>query len=478
MSKNATRAYVPDMVLSEIEDVVGGENLTTRDVDRLAYAVDQYWIPRVWVDRGQWPAAPDVIVRPGNIDEVSAVLKIANGYRIPVTVWGGGSGSQGAALAICGGVILDTKRMNKLLEINPAAMTVTAQTGIIQQHLEWMLNAKGFSTMHYPASIACATLGGFLAHRGSGVLSTKYGKIEDMVVSLQVVLPNGDVIRTLPVPRHAAGPDLTQVFVGSEGVLGVITEATLKIHRLPETMRFRAFIFKDLHSGLEAGRRIMVERLRPSVIRLYDEPETKSQVKRVLGIEKDGCYLVYGFDGARELVDFEERAARAICLEEANEDLGAEPGEKWWEHRYDFYYPPHAYNLPRMFGTMDTVATYDKIEDIYWAMKSAIERVYPRAKFIAHFSHWYEWGCMCYDRFIVDDPPADPHEALRLHNALWNAGVRAAIAHGGVINEHHGVGLKLGRLMREQYGQAFQVLKGIKQALDPNNIMNPGKMGL
>ncbi|MCR4424917.1 MAG: FAD-binding oxidoreductase [Firmicutes bacterium] len=471
-------AYVADMVLSELEDIVGQEYVSTREVDRLAYGVDYCWIPRVWFDRGMKPIAPDVIVRPKNTEEVSAVIRVANRYEIPVVTWGGGSGSQGGALPIRQGITLDTKRMNQIVEVNETALTVTAGTGIIQQHLEWALNARGYSMMHYPASIACATLGGFLAHRGTGVLSTKYGKIEDMVVSMEVVLPNGDIIRTLPVPRHASGPDLNQLFIGSEGTLGVITEATMKIHRPPEAQLFRAFMFKDLHSGLEAGRKLMAARLRPSALRLYDEPETKKQVRRVLGIEKEGCYLVYSFDGAKRIAEIEEEMAREICAETATEDLGSEPGRKWWEHRYDFYYPPHMYDLPQMFGTMDTVATYDKIEQVYWAMKEAVETQFPGVTFIAHFSHWYDWGCMCYDRFILDSPPEDPHEALRLHNAIWNAGVRAAIANGGIINEHHGVGLKLARFMTEQYGSAFQVFEGIKKALDPRGIMNPGKLGL
>ena len=129
---------------------------------------------------------------------------------------------------------------------------------------------------------------------------------------------------------------------------------------------------------------------------------------------------------------------------------------------------------------MDTVATYDKMENVYWGMKKAIETNYPQCRFIAHFSHWYEWGVMCYDRFILEekDVPADPHEATRLYNDIWSTGVHAALENGGIINEHHGIGIKLGRFMREQYGPAFKVLEAVKAGLDPNGIMNPGKAGL
>lgn len=471
------KSFMYDMVQSELEDAVGKEYVSQRAVDKLTYGVDYFWLPRMWMERGEKLPEADWIVQAGSAEEVSAVLKIANYYKMPVTVWGGGSGSQGGALAVCGGIILDTKRMNKVIEYDTESYIVTAETGMIQQHLEWDANERGYSLMHFPSSISCATVGGFLAHRGTGVLSTKYGRMDDLVVSMEVVLPNGDIINTLPVPKHAAGPDLNQIFLGSEGTLGVITKAVLKIFDIPESRKFLAFMFNNLTDAITAGRKVM-KRMKPSVIRLFDEAETQKLIKKVLNISKPGVYMVFGVEGEKEIVAVEERIIKDICMESAYEELNSELGERWWKQRYDFFYPPHMFELPQMFGTMDTVATYSKIEKIYWAMKKTIEENFPMAYFIAHFSHWFEWGCMCYDRFIVDDPPKDPQEVLRLHNEIWNAGVRTAMANGGVINEHHGVGLKLSRLMREQYGPAMQVLEGIKKTLDPNGIMNPFKLGL
>ena len=126
---------------------------------------------------------------------------------------------------------------------------------------------------------------------------------------------------------------------------------------------------------------------------------------------------------------------------------------------------------------MDTVATYSNIEKIYWAMKEAVEQ-FEGVRFIAHFSHWYEWGTIMYDRFIMDNPPSDPEEVFQLHNEIWNAGVRAALANGGAVNDHHGIGIKLGRMMREAYGPSMKVFEGLKKTLDPNGIMNPYKMGI
>jgi alkyldihydroxyacetonephosphate synthase len=465
------------MILSELADIVGIENVSVRECDRIAYSCDYYWVPEMWLDRGGANPQPDFVVHPSCVDEVSRICQLANHHKIPLTTWGGGSGSQGGALPICGGIVLDTKKMNRVVEIDRTSLTVTAETGIIMQHLEWALEKEGFGTMHEPASIGCATLGGFLAHRGTGVLSTKYGKIEDMIMSMEVVLPDGTVIKTLPAPRHASGPDLNQVFIGSEGTYGVITRATLKIHPLPEERRFHAFLFRDLHAGMEAGRRIMARRLRPCVVRLYDEAETRRLIKRVLDIDREGAYLVFGFDGDRDMVDLEMEKALAICRSQPHEDLGREPGEIWWRRRYDFFFPNHMFRLPQAFGTLDTVATFTHIEKVYRAMKEVIERDFPEARYIGHFSHWYEWGCMLYARFIIERAPEDKREALLLYNRIWDKCLRAAMREGGVLNEHHGIGLKLGRLMKELHGPAFRVMQGVKAALDPNNIMNPGKMG-
>lgn len=469
--------YTYEMIRSELTWAVGEEYVHTDDSDKLGHSIDYYWAPELWHDRGKTPTPPEFIVHPGTTKEVSEVLKIANNYNIPVTPWGGGSGSQGGALPMYGGIILDMKRMNKVLNIDPVSMTATAEVGINAQHLEWEIEKAGYSTMHFPASIACATLGGFIAHRGTGVLSTKYGKMEDIIMSLEVVTPTGEIINTLPVPRHASGPDLTQVFLGSEGTLGVVTKATMKIHPIPEARKFHAFLFKTMHEAMSAGAKIMTSRLRPCVIRLYDEPETAKLIKKVLGIDKEGAYLVFGFDGPEKMVDLEMELACAICMEQSPEDLGTEMGQTWWDNRYKFFYPPYMFQLPQAFGTLDTVATFSNIENVYWAMKKTVQENFPQAAFIGHFSHWYEWGCMLYARFIIDEPPEDPHEALALYNKIWDMAIRAAIKEGGVINEHHGVGLKLGRIMKDLYGPAFKVLQGIKETLDPNNIMNPGKMG-
>ncbi|MBR6791242.1 MAG: FAD-binding oxidoreductase [Oscillospiraceae bacterium] len=471
------KGFMFDMIQNELEDAVGRANCSTREADKIIHGIDYFWLSRMWADRGMTPPEADIIVCPKNAQEVSNVLKIANYYKMPVTTWGGGGGTQGGALPLAGGIVLDTKRMNEITEFNTDSMYMESGTGAIHTHLEWYANERGYATMHYPSSQNCSTLGGFLAHRGIGVVSTKYGKIDDMCLSMEVVLPNGDIINTSPVPKHAAGPDLNQIFIGSEGTLGVITKAQMRIYEEPECRWFRAFLFKDLTSAFAAGKELLTK-IKPSVMRLYDEAETVSLIKKIVGVERKGAFMNLALEGMKDIVAVEQKVLFDIFNKYGAEDLGSEYGEKWWKEKITFFYPGHMMDIPQMFGTMDSIATYSNIEKIYWAMKEAIETNFPMAKFIAHFSHWYEWGAMIYDRFIVDNPPQDPHEALRLHNNIWYTGVRAALANGGVVNDHHGVGVKLGKLMREQYGPAMQVMTAIKKELDPNGIMNPFKLGL
>ncbi len=471
------RGFMGDMILTELEDIVGRENVSTSESEKLTYGVDYFWISRMWADRGRRPPQADYIVRPGSSEEVSKILKIANYYKIPVHTWGGGSGSQGGALPMAGGIMMDLKRMCRLIEIDEESRTITAEAGMVFQQLEWYANEKGYSCMHIPSCLTCGTIGGALAHRGIGIMSTKYGKIDDQCITMEVVLPNGDIINTLPVPKHAAGPDLNQIFIGSEGTLGVMTKATFKLFELPENRQFRAFMFPDMTAGFAAGRDIM-QKVKPSILRLFDEAETTSIIKKIIGVEEKGSFMNLALEGDKRIVDIEMEIVCEICQKYGARDMGSEYGEKWYENRITFFYPGNIMDIPQMFGTMDTVADYKHIEQIYWAMKNAIETNFPGVRFIAHCSHWYEWGTMIYDRFILDDPPEDPEEAIRLHNRIWNTGVRAAMAHGGVINDHHGIGLKLSRLMKEQYGPAMQVLEGLKKSLDPNGIMNPYKLGL
>jgi alkyldihydroxyacetonephosphate synthase len=478
-SLGSMRPLAFEAALAEIADVVGESDLSVRQVDRLAYAQDYFWLGQMWLDRGEAPCSPHAVCWPESTEEVSRLLRIATRYRMPVIPYGGGSGTQGGVVPLYGGLVLDLKKLNRVVRVDDRSLTATVEAGLGQMHLEERLNARGLTWAHYPASGAVATVGGSLAARGTGTLSTKYGKAEDQVLALKLVLADGRIIETLPTPSHACGPGLLQLFVGSEGTLGVITEATLRLEPLPAVRRFNGYLFQDLRAALEAGRQIMTRRLRPCTLRLYDPPSARKFMNRVLGLNVEGALLVTGCDGNEESVALEERQIEEICTSLDGKEQGREAGETWWRSRYKFYYPPFTPTLPTLFGTVESTTTFDRIYGLYQAKKQALEGGFRDwgLQYTAHFSHWYSWGVMVYDRFYVERPPSDPREALRLHNRIWAVAARTNLQQGGTLNDHHGIGFKLGWLMPEQYGTAWETLVRIKDALDPLGIMNPGKLG-
>jgi alkyldihydroxyacetonephosphate synthase len=465
----------------ELESIVGPENVVTGPGEMAAQSADVWWITRFMLEAGIEIPKPLAIVFPGNREEVSRVVKFCNEHRIPLTPRGGGAGDSGGALPLAGGIVVDLKRMDRILETNEQSLTVRVQPGILQVHLEEYLNQRGYTTNHIPASLTTSTLGGFISTNGTGVLSSKYGKISDMVHQLEVVLPDGRIFKSLPVRLHSTGPDYSRLFFGAEGTLGIITEALLKIHPIPEKRAFRTFLLPRLHDGIEAGRMIMVHDLVPCLLRLYDEADTQVILKEQFGLSEKGCCILMGFDGQERLADTCLDLATEILLSAGATDLGPELTQNWWDHRYRSYFPPNDYIFqPWMTSVMDTVAPYEQIEAIYLAMKSAVEDGFKewKAEFHAHFSHWYNWGTSFYPSFVIKEYPSDPRQAFRLYNQVLDRALSVALEGGGVVNEHHGIGMRMSRLIKKAYGDQYEVARQIKHALDPLNIMNPGKLGL
>lgn len=467
------------MVERELAAAVGAEHVSREDDLLQGQAADWSWVSKYLLYKGLRVPAADFAVRPASTAEVRRVVEIASDYKLPIVPRGGGSGTQGGTFAPYGGISLDLTRMTRVVELDEESLVVTAEAGLEGPVLEEVLNEKGLTLAHYPGSYHLgATLGGYIAARGSGVVSTKYGKAEDQVLQVEAVVAPGRVLETLRVPSHASGPDLLQSFVGSEGTLGVITRVAMQLHHLPATRGFLSFAFPDIFAGIEAGRLIMTHGLKPSAVRLYDEADSR-KLKEWVGTSFTGNLMIVMCDGEQELVDYEMRAVTALAERAGGRSLGPEAGETWWEGKYEPYAKGKLPAPPQLYGTFDTVARFADVPKIYRAKKEVIETRFRDvgARYTAHFSHWFPWGTMIYDRFYVDEPPTDPAEAIDLHDRLWDAGVLASIANGGTVNEHHGVGLKLGRFMRPQYGEGFDLMRRMKLAWDPDGIMNPGKLG-
>jgi len=475
-SSNITAGADPRL-LADLREAVPAADVSTGAEVLDRYVADTYWKALAARAAGAPLGRPDVVVTPRSDEEVADVVRIANQHRVPVVPWGGGSGTQGASIPTHGGIVVDLTRMDRIVDIDEDSLTVTAEAGVNGRRLETELNQKGLMLPHYPASAEFATVGGYVAARGSGVLSTRYGKIEDLVISLRVVTPTGEVVDTLPVPRHAVGPDIAPLFIGSEGSLGVITRVRLQLAPLPAARRFEVVSFPSVEAGVDAVRKSMQSGLRPSVVRLYDEVATRLTLSPVVGSQLPGVATVICFEGNPAVVEAERKSMLDLVRAHNGQVLDGGLGEVWWEHRYDFYKPPHSPELPAVWGTIDVVATYARLLHSYHALQEAVAKPYAARglKLRSHLSHWYPWGAMIYARFVLPDGGPD---SVTLHDRIWKDGVTAALGAGAVINDHHGVGLKLAPYMPAQHGAGLDVLRRIKNALDPNGVMNPGKLGL
>lgn len=425
--------------------------------------------------RGKVENLPDWVVLPKRPQEVSKIMRFACKEGIPVTPYGGGSGVCGGAIPIRGGIVLDLKRMDEILEINDKALTVTAQPGIIGQDLERELNENGYTLGHFPQSMYCSTVGGWVATRAAGQLSTKYGKIEDILMALEVVLPTGEIVRTKKTPRSSTGPGIMGIFLGSEGTLGIITEATLNIFPYPEEKRMSSFEFKDYSSGLEAIRKIMRTGLRPAVIRLYDRVETQMYFSKI-GASKDSCMMIFLFEGNAGLPELEERIANEICMKDGAVFVGSKPTEQWLEDRYNVKALPAFLSKGIIVDTIEVASTWGRVQELNSKMIDSIRKV-PRVLHVSsHCSHSYPQGACLYISFGAI--PKTPEDAQKLYWDVWDQAMNSCIKAGGTISHHHGIGLVRSKYMKKELGDGIVVLKRIKKALDPANIMNPGKLGI
>jgi alkyldihydroxyacetonephosphate synthase len=455
--------------------IVGEEHVTLQETDRVLNAHDAWPLSEAKIRAGEMLPLADMIVFPASKEEIAKILAVANDLKIPVTPVGGGAGTCGGTLAIYGGIQLDMKRMNKVYPIDHESMTVKVEAGVVGIDLEEEVNRFGYTLGHTPTSLRASNVGGFIATRSGGSLSSLYGKIEDLTLGLQVVLPNGSIIECKSVPRHSVGPDLRQLFIGSEGVLGIITEATLRLFLIPEERRFRSYSFPDVHSGLEAIRHIFRIGIEPSIARLYDPEDAAMAFSMHFEFEEGHCMLLLGFDGDPAQNEIDERKSMEICSEQGGTDQGEGPCKRWWEHRYDMYYPSRLTTSGFAVGdTIDIVATYDKLENIYHAMKAAMEA--HDAIVMSHFSHMYQNGGSIY--MIFFSSRATAAEGWETYKKIWDDGVAACLHEGGTMSHQHGVGLSRSTYTEAELGSTFIVLKQIKEVLDPNGIMNPGKLGL
>jgi alkyldihydroxyacetonephosphate synthase len=467
----AKRITVAEDIVERLRDACAA---VTTDPAVLAEASRDWWpLAMAWATEGQLAGLADAVARPADADQVAAVLAVCNEARVPVTAAGGRSGVCGASVPVHGGVVLDLTALAGIVDVDATSLVLDVRPGTFGDLLERDLRADHGATLgHWPQSVALSTVGGWLACRSAGQLSGRYGKIEDMVLGLDVALADGRQITTGGWPRAAVGPDLTQLFVGSEGTLGVITGARLQLHPAPHHERRGAWLLASFEDGLDTMRRIIQRGATPAVLRLYDATEADRTYHT-----GDRALLLALDEGDPELVATVIEVVAEECLRSALPARAADPAlvVQWLEHRNEVAALEALTSKGFTVDTMEVSASWAALPSVYRATLDALLAVEGTIAASAHQSHSYPTGGCLYFTF-AGQVDADRRDVF--YRTLWDAGQRAVLAHGGALSHHHGVGLNRARFMRDALGSALDVLVATKRALDPYGILNPGKLGL
>ena len=458
--------------MSEIGDALRRELDPDRVLDDAAaleaHRLDYWILAHLRARQGRLGAGPGCVVRPQTTAEVAAAVRTAQRHHVAVVPYGGGSGVLGGAVPPAGSLVIDLRAMDRLLELEETSLLARAQAGMMGGDYERAVTARGYTTGHYPQSIERATLGGLVATRSAGQFSTKYGNIEDLLLGLEVVLPSAETLRLSPVPRASTGPSLRELFLGSEGSFGIVTEVTLRVFPLPERRILASVGCASVAAGLDVIRRVVRASWRPAVLRLYDATETARTFHE--WAPADTCLLLVVCEGPAALVEAEMQAIEAAAGDATR--LGPAPVEHWLEHRNTV--PSWDFFLDRelMVDTIEIAATWDRVGGLYESVVGALHEVPGMVVASAHSSHSYVQGTNLYVTFVLK--PEDFSRAEETYLQAWSSVMEATLAAGGTIAHHHGIGRLRVPWLERELGAAYQVLRALKRALDPAGIMNPG----
>lgn len=476
------RVDVPDRVIEALQSDLGAANVEVADDALVTYGRDWWPLAVVWATQGKVPAPPAVVARVTTPDQVGAVVRRCRAAGIPLTTAAGRSGVCGGALPVAGGVVLDVSGLDQVIDVDDRSLLLRVQAGVFGDVLEADLRRRGYTLGHWPQSIEISTVGGWLACRSAGQYSTRYGKIEDMVVGLRAVTGAGRFLETGGPPRAAVGPDLTQVVVGSEGTLAVVTEATLRVHPAPPHEERVVYGFGSFEDGLEACRRVLRRGATPAVLRLYDATESQRN------FEHDTNVLVVIDEGDPHVV----AAAMAVTREECEDTAGCERldeglAARWLEHRNDVSALPTVVKAGVVVDTIELAASWSTLPRLYSEVCDALAHVDGSLVASAHCSHSYLDGACLYFTFAgrpgageEERTPSDEAAAKdNYYRASIDTVMERAVELGAAISHHHGVGMARGPWVERALGEtAFETLLGLKRVFDPAGILNPGKLGL
>ncbi|HEY2049717.1 MAG TPA: FAD-binding oxidoreductase [Caulobacteraceae bacterium] len=455
-------------VVEALRGALGPDKVATDEASLQARRHD-YWALSAIRDHRKDPApAPACVVRPTSVQDVQAVVRTAGARGAPIIPFGLGSGVVGGVIARPDAIVLDMSAMNRMRTIDAADLTAEFDAGVRGTDAEAAVAAQGLTIGHWPQSVAVSSVGGWAATRASGQFSTAYGNIEDMVLGIEAVLPDGSLVVLGKGPRASAGPDLRALMLGSEGTLGVITGVTLSLRRAPPAQALSVFEIADMDRGFELQRQIVQAGWRPPVMRQYDLRESQRMDARA-----SACLLLMVHEGPASLVEAETAATTELSTAAGATPMPADIAERWLEIRN--HVPSWDQLLARglVVDTVEVSAAWSRIGKVYDDAVAALAQIPGLIAGSAHSSHAYRSGLNLYFTFAIrtDDPAAMEPAYL----SAWRTILEATDANGGSLSHHHGIGrVRREWLERELGSGGVALLRRVKAALDPQGLMNPG----
>jgi alkyldihydroxyacetonephosphate synthase len=471
--------------LDALAGIVGAEYCRTADRDRLLHAGGKATLDLLRRRDPEPQDAPDAVLLPGDDDAVAAILRYCTEHRIAVVPFGGGTSVVGGLDPTRGGfaavVSLDLRRFDQLISLDKVSGQAALGAGVTGPDAERLLGEHGFSLGHFPQSFEYATIGGFAATRSSGQDSAGYGRFDNMVRGLRVVTPVG-TLELGRAPESAAGPDLRQLLIGSEGTLGVITQVWLRVHRIPEAVCHEAWSFPDFATGAAALRAVTQNATGPTVIRLSDEAETGVNLATTESIGEGqltgGCLGITVFEGTKEHVESRHAETSALLAAQGGTSLGEGPAQAWERGRFGAPYLRDALlSAGALCETLETATDWSNVPAlkaaVTQALTDALAETGTPALVMCHISHVYPTGASLYFTVVAGQRGNPVKQWL----AAKKAASDAIVATGGTITHHHAVGSHHRPWMRDEVGElGVQVLRAVKATLDPAGILNPGKL--
>jgi alkyldihydroxyacetonephosphate synthase len=491
------RSSLPAGIRGRLAEAVGGTNLLDTREERVAHALGRSYPDLVRLRSGDLDSAPDAVVLPASVAEVAAVLESCSEASVAVVPFGGGTSVVGGVEPLRqgfeGAISLDLRRLDRVLEVDARSLTARLEAGLTGPAAEAGLAKHGLTLGHFPQSFEYSTVGGWLATRSAGQASTGYGRIDEVVEGLRCVTPAGQ-LTVAARPASAAGPALRELLVGSEGVLGVICDATLRVRPAPAERRYEGWSFRSFAEGVDAFRVMEQAGAAPDVARLSDREETRVSLamsgdgglaKRV-GLaymrargHEQGVLAIVGFEGEADEVERRRLRTSALLRAGGGLSLGRSPGRAWLRSRYAApYLRDELLDRGVMAETLETATSWTRLEDLHGAVAAALrDSLTARGTpplVMCHVSHLYPSGASLYFTFLARQPRDDP---LGQWSAAKTAASDAIVGAGGTITHHHAVGRDHARWLRAEVGElGVGLLRAAKQRLDPAGIMNPGKL--